>query len=972
MSDNESFAFVMEPSPDGRGTPQRADSDSPRVVTSSEGLSPQPQRPRPPLHAGTPAAPPTPRMKSSAAKRPPLKTRSEDFSDNDSIAFALEGEDSVSLRHPPSVDGGAPRSSGLLHRSVSGLSNGSFQFQILDEGTKTAVLPGKETPVENESFAFVVDDVPPAPVANSSPPLRGKLAVPPPMARPPSNIVVRDDETIQLEVVSDTKSPTTPQGAPGRRPSAMAPAMEEESVVFHTESEDHNGSATQQGLWQTNGSFAFAIDSEGSTAFSPTAQNAAVSPPPIQTAAPSSNKKTVISQRLKSNASHTSTPRRHAPQLSPAKRGTITGKLENGVEKTKLGGSQRQKVLVPLKDLASRLVPVSPGGKQPQQPTQSEDPGASLTALLPTPEDKDELEFVKEHLNEQASLNEYYTLGLERVASSQHMSEGSPSTPPLPSNEHRASLVFVETREDNSPVLTDVDARGSELRKSSATEAQWRSQSAGRDRSATMHPEKSFPSQPSSSVRANSRVTGAFVKKRQPSPGTTSSLAPVSIPTGATKRVPHENVSSKKSKPSAEGKHPSQASAALVEAERSTAEWRMFNEEQRRDIERLQRLIASEVSGQEGGGRSLVQEFGRPPLAGWPPASSTMRPPVLQETGSRPRQRSVPRMGRAAMPSVKLVHADGTPANTCEPSVEAEVAELLGVAWPPSKGRRGGKDVVSLHFQNGTRLTQDQTNRFYQAVQTQAAGRVANQQMLLSAFLATSSPPVAPSALSKPMAPLSRSRVLREVFDVLDMRRCGVLHVPSLPTVKQLLEQDLTAIEEELRVGGGCLGMPEMFFTAPLRDDAPAPRRHLLHPHGSGWKSYLKGWSELSSQVSSFYSFYNDKVNKGGRHDTIAASAAASWAALQPHFQRQFDRLRRRALLVSLAVNVVLPICMASQMGEMDFASVSLLVLMTVDGKHSGLEKSAERVVWREILDSYFDVLCVAPSRAVRPPMTVG
>lgn len=63
------------------------------------------------------------------------------------------------------------------------------------------------------------------------------------------------------------------------------------------------------------------------------------------------------------------------------------------------------------------------------------------------------------------------------------------------------------------------------------------------------------------------------------------------------------------------------------------------------------------------------------------------------------------------------------------------------------------------------------------------------------------------------------------------------------------------------------------------------------------------------------------------------------WQCLFPTLQRQFLSLRRRAILVSFAVNVVLPLCVGSHMGELDFGSMASLVLMAASGGGEAREK---------------------------------
>lgn len=109
------------------------------------------------------------------------------------------------------------------------------------------------------------------------------------------------------------------------------------------------------------------------------------------------------------------------------------------------------------------------------------------------------------------------------------------------------------------------------------------------------------------------------------------------------------------------------------------------------------------------------------------------------------------------------------------------------------------------------------------------------------------------------------------------------------------------------------------------------------------------------------------------------AAQEREWRQLLPTIERKFLVFRRRALLLSFAVNVVLPLCLAAQLGDLDFAGMSSLVLLAADSANAktqrgrvevegGEEREAERdaskakrKLWGSILRSYFHVLCRVP-----------
>lgn len=45
---------------------------------------------------------------------------------------------------------------------------------------------------------------------------------------------------------------------------------------------------------------------------------------------------------------------------------------------------------------------------------------------------------------------------------------------------------------------------------------------------------------------------------------------------------------------------------------------------------------------------------------------------------------------------------------------------------------------------------------------------------------------------------VSRTQILRDVFDLLDVRRCGVIYHADLPMLHMLMEQELTRVDKLL------------------------------------------------------------------------------------------------------------------------------------------------------------------------------
>lgn len=261
------------------------------------------------------------------------------------------------------------------------------------------------------------------------------------------------------------------------------------------------------------------------------------------------------------------------------------------------------------------------------------------------------------------------------------------------------------------------------------------------------------------------------------------------------------------------------------------------------------------------------------------------------------------------------------------PAAEEAVARLLGVVWPPTSPE-------ALFFVTGARLTAAQVNSFYDTVVAQKAisPSAAGTNGVVS--LRRCSPERTPCPASsrgqqadakKTKKRVSRSAVLREVFDLLDWNRRGCLHSPEIPVLQHLLTAELHTLEQRLQCGGG---MPQRNMA--LLEAAVAQRQR-----------YEKAWSSLLCRA---------KLGGSMPHKPL------------PGFEKEnipIDMLKtqRRAVLCSFALNVVLPLLGACHIDTLDFATSSMLILGAIQKGGIPLTASPEDQAWREVVHVYFDVL---------------
>lgn len=913
--DNESFSFFLEPSPRKGGVPP-AVSETP--VTKSAGLVASPITDSP--------------------QRPVMRYRAG-------------GHDSLSAQ--PKAASAAPRAP--LIRSSSGASNASFQFTLVDDKQEPEKRrsDGRRVSVDNESFSFSLES--PRRVSKSpqvlSPAHHASLTGLPPKlveekpwrssgrqggsSRSPKSIEFdpeedTDDTTMNLMEESSAPPPEPsimrlpvakmktmmprgplPNALPRR--TSLAEEHELESIQLVLEESDEVGSPLSGASLRST---------------SPKAESAAPTPVPNVTPPP----KTVVSVRLR-GSSYTSTS-------------SQAGRLPRAPSPVRPSAVAAEEAVV-VREAPPR--PSSP----PSQPSHLVHPVVRPESpeVLSDEQDADSihssLKLVRRHLEDQASENVFFRKGMDS-----ERQRGKKAPPP-------------------------------------------------------------------------NRPLAAPAKKK------VAAVPPASSP----------------SKEAAAPRIPPPLAPALEEAARSTKVWRRFNAAQRAEVERLKERISEEsrrtarvslergllpgerrLSASPTARRAFLVDM---PLLRLSPTIGSSRPSLdLREAASagkrvryvdaaeKPRDGvrrsgasggyatarlaiagpSQPAAAHAAAAAshrrrVSASPALSPPVELVGRSPEAVVASVVGIHWPAARGRR-------LHFLNGTRLTREQEERFYEAVQLHAASSAVHREHIRAVFFASAARSAA-SATPSPVTSLSpcresmggrssaahsRSRVLREVFDLMQVKspcdaagtatRAKPIPAASLPMLKLLLENELCAVEKELMAGERCLDEPNLAFLlqtleAQQERGSAAPATLLrggkLLSYTSGVKDYLDGWERLREMVERFASSF-----QGARKPYEMAAATATWSSLWPLLQKQFQAVRRRALLLSFAVNIVIPLCLACPLGDIDFPSMAMVVFMAAEGKHrlegesmldSSTEKSDNGSVWRGVLNDYLQALSTRPDR---------
>lgn len=187
MSDTDSLAFFLEA----------------QDTTSATSRAKSPALHKPPLHHSSTGIPPP--LQSTTSPR----ARDDLYSDNDSIAFAME----PSLGSPAPPLGSSPGAAGGLNRSVSMASNASIQFVMEDSKTTTG---------RGSTGAKMGASPPAAKPSSPSQPLR------------PSGTLATSVDNSSFAFVEELPDPPPPQGAAGSKRAAAAGT--ESAVEFEEDS----------------------------------------------------------------------------------------------------------------------------------------------------------------------------------------------------------------------------------------------------------------------------------------------------------------------------------------------------------------------------------------------------------------------------------------------------------------------------------------------------------------------------------------------------------------------------------------------------------------------------------------------------------------------------------------------------------------------------------------------------------------
>lgn len=346
---------------------------------------------------------------------------------------------------------------------------------------------------------------------------------------------------------------------------------------------------------------------------------------------------------------------------------------------------------------------------------------------------------------------------------------------------------------------------------------------------------------------------------------------------------------------------------------------------------------------------------------------------------------------RAAAPSAAA--AAGQPPGTSNQDLirspaAAAVADMLGVLWPPRKAGVASAQAnrtlpfsdsalsIDLYFVNGSRLTAAQVDRFFDLVRVQAEAeqtKKVNRDLLLSSADLTLSPQsyrdfsptsallrncsihddplvlgardglsgaaASPSPSAKRQrAPLSaklsallpkkavrRSRVMRAVFDAMDLKHQGSLVTDLLPSLTRLFEDELAALEQA--------------------------RLSLLHGHATPLATLLESAMASRRQYASTW----NSGSHGGAGGGLQQVLSADGAGLIPDAQTELLSLTHRLLLLSFAVNVVIPIASASRIPLLDFPTLCMVVFAAVDNVEHEMDSPREQ--WGEVVQQYFILL---------------
>lgn len=352
-------------------------------------------------------------------------------------------------------------------------------------------------------------------------------------------------------------------------------------------------------------------------------------------------------------------------------------------------------------------------------------------------------------------------------------------------------------------------------------------------------------------------------------------------------------------------------------------------------------------------------------------------------------------------PATSATH--GVPSDSiAQSAAAASVANLLGILWPPRTSAanpsqrlsqaigtlvpESGAPEVDLYFLNGSRLTPNQVASFFDLVRVQkeAGSRTvaaAPPRASVAGALETLSPTklrqqAIPSSLTvtakrggdvvyadpadlyavghsiprslsptrdSRAAPLSakltallpkkairRSRVLREVFDAMDLKRQGTIALDHLPSLARLFEVELASIEHSRE---------------SLLQGNAAPLRSLLESAVASRQLHATSWRGARENVAAGAHMGLDAVD----------SVALDYAGLTRDQRAKLTHLTRRLLLLSFAVNVVIPIVSASRIPLLDFSTLSMIVYAAVDNVDQSV--GSPKGEWRQVVQEYFIAL---------------
>ncbi|KAG5471943.1 hypothetical protein CUR178_02608 [Leishmania enriettii] len=384
------------------------------------------------------------------------------------------------------------------------------------------------------------------------------------------------------------------------------------------------------------------------------------------------------------------------------------------------------------------------------------------------------------------------------------------------------------------------------------------------------------------------------------------------------------------------------------------------------------------ASPHTGSARSLQAyvKFTYPPTGAAKQSSLPARRPGLSASPTRHDSRSTSSTRRASHSIL------------AQSAAAASVADLLGILWPPhllatkpSQQRSQvtdapsfgtGTPAVDLYFVNGSRLTPEQVERFFDLVHVQrgaesrtapAAQPRANAVRRVGTLSSARTPQKAvppsltafakhdgalahidpagldacgrdillPSSVARdgrevklserlaallPKKAVRRSQVLREVFDAMDLKRQGSIALDFLPFLARLFEAELATIEHTRQ---------------SLLQGKAIPLQSLLESAVASRQQHATSWRGARGALD---------------HAVLARDAEANLAYLT-----------HRLLLLSFTVNVVIPIAAASRIPLLDFSTLCMIVYAAVDSTDGATDSPKKE--WQGVVQQYFTALAV-------------